>query len=126
MGVLIEDIHSFVSDNTEEKDLILFGLLKDFYLLIVGANENEELKTSNFVLLERFLTSVLASYHHIELNRFSLLSIIKETLLMIELQDEVVNSSTINIEVNEGKLTLKPIESSSQNEVIFVLSQKDL
>ncbi|WP_335486396.1 hypothetical protein [Neobacillus niacini] len=58
--VLVENIISFVTENKEANADFFYQLLRDFYLLLVGANENQTVKTPNLVLLERFLTTVLA------------------------------------------------------------------
>ncbi|WP_420490504.1 YecA family protein [Neobacillus niacini] len=120
MMVLIEDI------NKEAKVDFFYQLLSDFYLLLVGANENQTIKTPNLLLLEKFLTTVLAEYHHIQITRLTLLSIVREFLLMTDMKEDVANFSTFKIEVSDGQLTLTPLSSTSQDEIIFVVSDKEL
>ncbi|WP_176555926.1 YecA family protein [Bacillus cereus] len=124
MKALTENLASFVSEN--EKEYTFYLLLKDLYLLIVGANENENLKSPNTILLERFLTTILTEYNHIQLKRNSLISIIRELLSMVDMKEEIINSFNIKMEVEDGKLKLNATESTTQNEITFALSEKDI
>ncbi|MEH7111567.1 hypothetical protein V7124_04185 [Neobacillus niacini] len=45
---------------------------------------------------------------------------------MTDMKEDVVNSSIFKIEVSDGQLNLTPMSSTSQNEIIFVLSEKEL
>ncbi|MDC2943340.1 SEC-C domain-containing protein [Bacillus thuringiensis] len=126
MKALTENLASFVTENEKKKEYTFYLLLKDFYLLIVGANENEKLKSPNTILLEKFLTTILTEYNHIQLKRNSLISIIRELLSMVDMREEIINSFNIRIELDNGNLKLNSTESTSKNEMTFELSEKDI
>ncbi|WP_281863995.1 SEC-C domain-containing protein [Planomicrobium okeanokoites] len=119
LNAILEEIENELLkvDSTEVVDFI--SRLKDFYLLILGINENKDLRNSNTYFLEKFLTICLKHDLKLALKQEDIISVVKE-ILKKDFKKEKMN--TLNIRKEKENILINISRLETINEFVLEIN----